>query len=403
MESLPYLTKDIPGVGGLLKQRVEDFRVEEIPLYEACGEGSHVYFRVEKAGIPTPVAVQRLARYMGVRPDDIGVAGMKDAQAITLQMMSLEHAEPEKLAVYHDPEMHVVWTSRHTNKLRPGHLAGNRFDIRLREVGEKHLARAREILGVLQRRGVPNYFGQQRFGARGDTAVLGEALIREDLKTFIALFLGKSQPGDPPDCKAARDAFDAGYFDRALARWPRHYVNERKALCAYKRKKHAGPAMAAVDKRMRRLYVSAFQSELFNEVLARRIETFDTVLAGDLAQKTDSGGVFLVEDAATEQKRAAAGEISPTGPIVGYRCHLAQGEPGAIEQEILAAHNIRLEDLHKVGSLKVKGARRPLRFVIDSPELSVGRDEHGEFLQLRFTASSGCYATVVLREIMKTE
>ncbi|MBN1942513.1 MAG: tRNA pseudouridine(13) synthase TruD, partial [Phycisphaerae bacterium] len=78
--ALPYLTSDFPGVGGTIKRRVEDFRVEEIPLYDARGEGTHVYFRVEKRGIPTPVAVERIARYMGVRPGDVGVAGLKDAQ-----------------------------------------------------------------------------------------------------------------------------------------------------------------------------------------------------------------------------------------------------------------------------------------------------------------------------------
>ena len=76
MSKLPYLTSDLPGIGGQIKQRVEDFRVVEIPLYEACGEGTHVYFRVEKCGIPTPVAVNRLAKYMGVRSGEIGVAGL---------------------------------------------------------------------------------------------------------------------------------------------------------------------------------------------------------------------------------------------------------------------------------------------------------------------------------------
>ena len=109
---LPYLTADLPGIGGRIKQHLDDFRVEEIPLYEACGEGTHVYFDVEKQGVPTPAAVERIARYMGVRPGEIGVAGLKDARAVTRQRMSLEHADPQKLLRYQDRQVRVVGVSR---------------------------------------------------------------------------------------------------------------------------------------------------------------------------------------------------------------------------------------------------------------------------------------------------
>ncbi|MFA6134084.1 MAG: tRNA pseudouridine(13) synthase TruD [Phycisphaerae bacterium] len=401
IETLPYLTADLPGIGGRLKERVEDFRVEEIPLYEPCGQGDHLYFRVTKTGIPTPAAVDRLARHMGVQPPEIGVAGLKDAQAVTSQTMSLEHADAHRLAAYRDSQMSVTVLARHGNKLRPGHLAGNRFIIRLRGVGPEQLAPAQAVLDVLARRGVPNYFGAQRFGARGETAQLGRALVKGDLDGFVSLYLGQSAEGDPPDCRAARDAFDAGYFDRALQRWPRHYFNERRALSAYKRGKRPGPAIAAIDKRMRRLYVSAFQSAIFNEVLTRRIGTIDRVLAGDLAQKEDSGGVFSVQDVAAEQARADHFEISPTGPIAGYRGNLAGGEMGQIEQEALARWQVDLEDFRRVGTLKIKGGRRALRFPLRQVALTGGSDQHGSFLELAFAAPSGCYATVVLREVMK--
>ena len=399
--ALPYLTADLPGTGGRIKERPDDFRVEELPLYPACGEGTHVYFRLVKAGIPTPVAVARVARHMGVRPGEIGVAGLKDAQAVTSQWMSLEHCDAQRLAACRDADMQVAEVTRHTNKLRPGHLAGNRFVIRIRGAGRDALPRAEAVLEVLRRRGVPNYFGPQRFGARGDTAELGKALIRNDLEEFVAIFLGRAMPDDPPDCKAARDAFDAGFLNRAMDLWPRHYADPRRALAAYRRKKRPGAALAAVDKRMKRLFVSAFQSRIFNDVLARRLEGLDGVLPGDLAQKTDTGGVFLVTDAAAEALRAARFEISATGPLPGSRCRLAEGEGGRIEREAIAAAGVTPEDFGRVGSLRVKGARRALRFRLDGPSLSAGRDEHGEYIEVAFTAPSGCYATVALREIMK--
>lgn len=407
IENLPYLTADMPGIGGYIKEDVSDFIVQEVPLYELSGEGTHVFFKVVKRGIPTPVAVDRIARHMNVPSHEIGFAGLKDAQALTSQLMSLEHADVERLNSLKDPQMELEVVSRHGNKLRSGHLLGNHFKIRVRDVAPDKLILAKNILSVLEKRGVPNYFGLQRFGARGDTGKLGELLLRNELDEFVAMYLGRSNPNDPPDCKAARDAFDSGDFNRALERWPRHYGNERRALSAYKKRKHAGPAMAAIDKRMRRLYVSAFQSTVFNEVLSRRIQTMDQVFVGDLAQKSDTGGVFMVEDAALEQPRAEQFEISPTGPVVGYRSHLAGGDesdpssPGRIERDVLAMHRVNLEDFRHVGALKLKGTRRALRFRLEKLDCQPGKDSRGEFVELAFYAPSGCYATVVLRELMK--
>lgn len=399
--SPPYLTRDIPGVGGQCKQRAEDFRVDEVPLYDACGEGTHVYFRIEKRGIPTPAAVQRIAHYMNVRTGDIGVAGLKDAQAITTQTLSLEHADAEKLAAYHDHQMRVLSVTRHGNKLRPGHLSGNRFAIKIRGAQLDALEPAQAVLNVLTKRGVPNYFGPQRFGLRGDTAKLGEAIVRGDLDEFIQIFLGRPNETDPPDCRAARDAFDVGAMDRALKRWPRHYADQRKALAAYRKKHNPRHALNAVDKRMKRLFVSAFQGAIFNDVLAKRIDSLDIVMDGDLAQKTDSGGVFLVEDAAKEQPRAEAFEISPTGPLPGYRERLAQGKPGEIEQAVIDEAGIKPELLQHLGPLKGKGARRALRFPLYAPSLNEGADDLGAYLEITFTAPSGCYATVAVEEICK--
>jgi len=400
---LPYLTRDLPGIDGQVRCRLEDFRVEELPLYLPCGQGTHSYFRVTKAGVATPEAVARIARHMGVRPHDIGVAGLKDARAVTTQMMSLEHADERRLAAFRDAQVSLELLGRHGNKLRPGHLRANRFTLVIRGVGQAQLAAARAVLDVLVRRGVPDYFGPQRFGARGDTAELGAALVRDDMEQFVRLLLGRPRGGDPPDCKAARDAFDAGAYGRAMDLWPRRCVNERRALAAWRRAQRPAAAVREVDKAMKRLYVSALQSAVFNDVLAARIDTLDRVLVGDLAEKTDTGGVFYVEDADAEQPRADAFAISPTGVLVGYRVSLARARPGDIERQAIAAAGVSCDDFRRVGTLKVKGTRRALRFALADPDIRPGRDGHGEHLLLSYTAPSGCYATVLLREIMKTE
>ena len=409
-QNLPYLTAGLPGTGGLIKQNTGDFCVEEIPLYPASGEGTHVYFTVRKRGIPTPVAVERIARYMQVDPSEIGFAGLKDAQAVTTQQMSLEHADPKRLSEFRDRQIEIVSISQHGNKLRPGHLEANHFTIKVRNTTSNALNKAKAILDVLTERGVPNYFGPQRFGLRNDTATLGRALVADDLDEFVAILFGRPIESDPHDCYNARVAFDKGDIKGALAAWPKHFSHPRRALSAYKnanKSRKNERAVYTVDKRMKRLYVSALQSAVFNDVLARRIQTFDTVMPGDLAARNGGKSVFTVEEApeqlALEQTRAKAFEINPTGPIPGYRSSIATGEPGKIELDVMTAQEIDIENFRHVGKLKVKGARRALRFKISNLELSSESDDLGSHLLLKFTAPSGCYATVLLEELTKNK
>ena len=147
------------------------------------------------------------------------------------------------------------------------------------------------------------------------------------------------------------------------------------------------------------------QSSLFNLVASERINTLHTVLQGDLAYKHDNGAVFLVQDAAVEQPRAERFEISPTGPLLGYRMTLPEGEPllarvkhPAID---LAANGLTPGDFRVEGKLKVKGARRPLRVKPENVELSAGVDEHGSYIAAGFTLPSGSFATVFMRELIK--
>ncbi len=400
--SRPYLTGELPGVGGVIKADADDFRVDELPLYDASGEGTHVYFRLLKRGLPTPAAVARVARFLEVSPNDVGYAGLKDAQAVTSQWMSVEHVDPAKLTDFRDGQIEIRDVTRHTNKLRRGHLSANRFRVRIRQVTPDAADRARAILDVLQTRGVPNYFGLQRFGLRGDTAELGKALLRDDAHEFCRIYLGRPMDADPPAVQAARAAFDDEDFDRAMKHWSSESAAPRRALSAL-RKRGPAAAVRTVDKRMRRLFVSAAQSAVFNRVLAHRIDEIDTVRPGDLAKKTDSGGVFEVEDLDTDLPRAAAWQISPTGPIPGTRGRLAGGEAGRIERAAIEAEGLTLEDFGLAGKLRVKGTRRALRFALGEATIEAFDDRGETYLELTFDAPPGSYATVVLREITKSD
>src|SRR6476620_56462 len=165
---IPYLTTNFPGIGGTIKNRPEDFFVQEIPIYEPSGEGEHVYCEIQKVGIPTFEAVNRVAAALRVSTRDVGYAGLKDARAISRQMLSIWGTTEEAVMGMHVPGIAVQWARRHVNKLRLGHLAGNRFAIKIRDVEPTDVVKLQEPLKELQRRGVPNYFGEQRFGRRGD-------------------------------------------------------------------------------------------------------------------------------------------------------------------------------------------------------------------------------------------
>jgi len=402
MHELPFLTGDVPGVGGRIKSRREDFRVEEVPLYEPSGEGTHIYFRIEKSGLPTLHAVQNIARALSIGTYDIGYAGLKDASAVTTQTLSLEHVDPARIEALDLPGIRVVDVSRHGNKLKLGHLAGNRFAIRVREVDVARVDEVRAMLEVLARRGVPNYFGPQRFGLRGDSWKIGRAMLLGDYDEALSRMLGRPGPLDRGQVREARELFERGDFPAAAEAWPYPFRNERRLCRALAKAKGDGRrAFRAIDKTLRRFFRSAHQSYLFNQVVARRVDALDRLQAGDLAWRHPRGAVFKVEDPAAEQARCASFEISPTGPLFGYRMTMPTGEPGVCEQELLAEANLALEDWRDGPERKVKGGRRPLRFRPYDATAEAGQDDVGPFIELRFRLESGCYATTMLREICK--
>lgn len=399
LAELPRFLADFTPPPAVLKADYEDFHVEELPLYPASGEGTHTYFLLEKAGLSTMQAVADVARALGVLRRDIGFAGLKDARAVTRQWLSVEHVEPVRLEQLDLPRMQVIDVTRHTNKLRLGHLAGNRFRIRMREVPEQQTDALRGALGRLIGKGVPNYFGQQRFGARGDSWLIGRASLHGELEEALDVLLGRPGALDSPPVREARERYERGDYEGAARQWPGMFRDERRALRMLQAKKgNKRRAFLGIDKRMRQFYISAYQSHLFNQVLALRLPSgLDRLEEGDLAWRHANGAVFRVERLEDEQPRADAQEISPSGPLYGYRMTWPTGEPGRREAALLEAEGLS-EDAFRSG-LRVKGGRRPLRFPLKDADIRLGADQRGPYLELTFTLPPGCYATALLREL----
>lgn len=402
-----FLTAELPGVGGRVKMRPEDFFVEELPLYEAGGSGPHVYAFIEKRGLSTREALSRVAQASGTSPRAVGAAGLKDTHAVTRQWVSVENAEPERLERASIADVRVLKVTRHTNKLKPGHLAGNRFRVRLREttVSLDEAARtAEQVLATLARRGVPNYFGPQRFGNRCDNHLLGRAVIENDPTRVIDLFIGRPDPQlDSAIMLQARTCYAEGRYQEALDLWPRQIPERRrilKALVINRGSKNR--AFHVMDRHLKGFFVSAYQSSVFNRVLSARMPDIDKLLTGDMAYKHDNGACFHVEAAATEQPRCDRFEISPTGPLLGLRTTRLAGPAAEIETPILEAEGLGEKQLRQMKRLGARGGRRPLRFQPRHAAVSTGADDLGPYLELRFELDPGCYATTLLAEITKS-
>jgi tRNA pseudouridine13 synthase len=339
MEPLPYIAPGDPGIGGVLKAEPACFVVEEIPLYEPEGEGEHIYLRLVRNGWTTRDINKSLARLFGLRAVDVGYAGLKDKQARVTQTFSLALRDTDEEAaarrVREALPFEVVWAKRHKNKLKPGHLLGNRFRILVVEPHEDALIRAGAIRRALEQRGLPNFYGTQRFGLQG-----------------------------------------------------RNEEKGRKALMG------KGPR----DKWTRRLLLSAYQSALFNAWLVERIRNgwFETLLKGDVAKKTDTGGLFEVEDAVVESERFRQGAITYTGPIYGAKMRWATGKPGDLEREVLASREVSVETL---GKARLNGSRRTARLSV--PDLKIEEDPGG--ICFTFSLPKGSYATTLMREFMKSD
>ena len=340
MSKFPHLPDAI------FRKSPSDFIVDEIAAYAPSGAGEHAYVTFRKTDLTTPEAVKRIARALGADARDAGFAGMKDRHAITTQTASFQlplAKDPEALlAAAQLSGIEILAVSRHNNKLKPGHLEGNRFRIALRGIAPSAVDAVIEGIRRSLREGVPNAFGPQRFGRDGDNPARA-----------IEWLAGKSR----------------------------------------------GPR----DKREQRMLFSALQSRWFNEVLARREadETWRRVLPGDLAKKSRTGGMFLVPlegpETADAIARGEAGELSPTGPMFGKKMRWPEGKPAEIEREVLASaigDPSKLDAWAHLG----EGTRRPLRMEVAEGAIEqMPRDEDGsEIVVVSFVLPKGGYATTVL-------
>jgi tRNA pseudouridine13 synthase len=321
----------------------ETFTVEELSAYAPSGEGTHLFVWIEKRGLTTFDAIARLARAVGVASRDVGYAGLKDRHALTRQWLSLPGVEPPRALAVADADLQVLAAVPHPHKLRLGHLRGNRFDVTLTgSASDAERAALGARFAALAAGGVPNRFGAQRFGAGGDNAAAGLALLR----------------------------------------------GERRER----------------DKRRRRLLLSALQSAVFNRALELRAASgpLAEVRLGDVLQKTDSGGLFVSADPTVDQPRVDRGEVIPTGPLPGGReIEPPPATPArALDDQAIADVGATRDDFARAGR-ELPGARRAVLLKATDAAIDVGTAPDGP-VQLRFSLPAGAYATVFVDELLSS-
>lgn len=406
-----YLTAEVPGTGGRYRDAPEDFEVEEIWPAPPAGSGEHVYVWIEKRGIPTLAAARRLVRALGALERDMGYAGLKDTQAVARQMFSFRFAgDPEeKLSAAGEilgPEIRVLSLNRGLSKIRRGDHAGNRFRIRLRGAGPGAEAGARATLAVLEKRGLPNAFGEQRFGARGHSAKAGRALATGEMAQFVAILLEGGFSGGPDRETEYRRRLGQGDHAGARSLLPESREIERRLLSRLAKGQPPGQAAGAVPRKERGLYASAYQAALFNRCLAVRLEedAHDRLMAGDVVVSHRTGKIRRIGEPEKEAAALARFDVSPAGPMFGEKMLPALGRPGGLERaclerECLASQGLSPEALFGgLSALGAHGGRRAYRARLENIAL-VSEDSD---LVLAFSLPPGAYASEVMREVVKT-
>jgi tRNA pseudouridine13 synthase len=334
---LPFVTHHIPAVAARIKREPEDFEVEELPAYLPGGSGEHLYLWIEKRGRNTHDAARALAERLGTSVDEAGWAGLKDRHAITRQWLSFHCAATPEPGALELEGVRVLSVSRHTNKLRTGHLRGNRFRLRLAEVEPGAESRITTVLEHLQEHGLPHYFGAQRFGHGGRNVTGAHAWLVE----------GRKAPDKP--------------F-------------------------------------LRKLFASSLQGALFNAALAERIERglLGTALDGDIMRKEDTGGLFVSSEPELDTARMQRWEISPTGPMFGPSMKAPERAALDLETELLARWHIDPASFARARKL-AEGTRRALR--VRPEQVRVTREAAD--VTLEFELARGAYATSLVAEITK--
>ncbi|MBE6486761.1 MAG: tRNA pseudouridine(13) synthase TruD [Methanosphaera stadtmanae] len=404
---------DYRGTEGVIRQSNEDFFVDEVPLHLPSGEGPNTWIHLEKNGRTTLDVVLDIARELHISRKRTGFAGMKDRSAITKQWLCISNITPEELPDFNEVlhNVKILEIKQNQKKLRMGQLKGNKFKINIRNTinPEEDKELAEKVLESLKITGVPNYYGYQRFGeVRSTTHLVGKCLVEGDIKKAVDTYIGNPNEEEHNQPYEARKLYDEGKLQEAYDLMPKSMRYEKSMIkeLMIAQNKHGEivekdyiKAIESLPKPLKRMFVNAYESYLFNKIVNERAKIgIDKYFEGDIIIDKEEHWVHEInQDTIVDDLNSF--KLNPTAPLLGSKVPLAEGKQGDIERKVIEEENITKESFEcpKTPKLGSHGVRRSVRFKIEDTHIE--KIEDG--ISVEFFIPKGCYATAVLREIMK--
>lgn len=404
---------DTKPTGGKIRQSNEDFYVEEVPLQLPSGQGQNTWIQIQKNGRTTLDVVLDMAKAMHLSRKRTGFAGMKDRSAITRQWLCISNITPEELPDFNEilHNVEILDIKANEKKLRMGQLKGNKFKINIRNTNNpsEDVEIAQEVLESLKQTGVPNYYGYQRFGeVRSTTHLVGKCLVEGDVKKAVDTYIGNPNPEEHDIHYEARKLYDEGKLQDAYDLMPKSMRYEKSMIkqLTESQRKHGDltekdyiRAIESLPKPLKRMFVNAYESYLFNKIVNERTKVgINKYLPGDIIIDSEERWIHDINED-TIQDDIDNFKVNPTAPLIGSKVPFAEGIQGEIEQKVVDDENITKEDFMcpKTPKLGSHGIRRSVRFKIEDTHV----EKLDDGIRVEFFIPRGCYATSVLREIIK--
>ena len=406
------------GTGGHLKTLPEDFVVREIsdPPREKAG-GDYAIATVTSRNWETNRLVRIMARSIGMSRERIGFAGTKDKRAVTTQLMSFK-CPSEDLSRIDLKDVEVSGIYRGSRAIQIGDLVGNEFEITVRDCTmDPSLIPetvAEDISVIRANGGFPNYFGVQRFGVvRPVTHLVGERLVRGDIEGAVRTYVCFTTPEEDETLRETRGSLEGTDDWGAAAKVMPEQMSYEKTMAQML----AGggswtDAIDALPANLQMMFVHAYQSYIFNEILSLRMDRglpLNMPVVGDVVIPLDSNRnpqhenpvMTTTKNLDLVARQVRAGKAFVTGALFGSESVLAEGEPGEIEREVIERNSLEPQDFVIPGLPKCssKGGRRELL----CPVKDIGSEFNDEGYRLSFSLPKGNYATCLMREFMKSE
>mgnify|MGYP000032263709 CR=1 FL=1 len=429
-----YVSKT-EGIGGRIREKIEDFIVEEItPEREILRAGRnyganverhsrYLIFLLEKHNWDTFRAIEALARRLNVSPENFSIAGIKDKKAITIQRVSVWKVKPEDLLNIRINDLYVRGCWYSDNKVNIGDLWGNHFRIIIRKISldrDEIQHRVRGVLSEIEKMGgAPNFFGYQRFGTkRPINHIIGKYIVKGQFKDAVIKFLTEISPYEDEMTKEARSYLRENMnFEEAAKKFPNYLWYEKRMLkFLSKHPRSYISALRLIPKQLRIMFTHSYTSYLFNRFVSYRIKikALSEVFQGDIVLKINKNGlpsdeIYEVSSSNIKEihEEVEKGKAAVALPLIGYRIKIPSGETGEIIKKILEEEGVKLEDFRvkSMPELSVKGTYRPVILKIKDFEVMEPTEDELNPSTLKvlmcFSIPKGGYATIVLREFMK--